>query len=89
MLKNPHLDSYRKFSHGRRAKINERPQCLLGSHVSRRLYDQIAQSAKYILILFFIIVHILSAHYHYAKFDNWFVIKLKKNKFANNLDLQT
>jgi len=40
------------------------------------------------LILFFIIVHILGAHYHYAKFDIDLLLN-KTIKFANNLDLQT
>ena len=78
MGKYSHLDSYRKFSHGRTAKINGGPQFPLGSHGIRRLYDQISQTSKSFFNIFFIIVHVLSAHYHYAKFHNDSLIN-KKN----------
>ena len=43
---------------------------------------------NHFLNISFIIVHVLSANYHYAKFHYDSLVN-KKNKFANNLDLQT
>ena len=41
-----------------------------------------------ILTIFFIIIHVLGAHYQYAKFHNDALIN-KQIRFANNPDLQT
>jgi len=77
MGKYPHLVSYRKFSHGNRAKINGGPQFLLGPNGNWRLYDQISQTSKLFFNIFFTIIHVLSAHYQYAKFHNDSLINKK------------
>ena len=43
---------------------------------------------NYFLKFFLTFIHVASAHYQYAKFYNDSLIN-KKNKFANNPDLQT
>jgi len=60
MGKYSHLDSYRKFSHGRTAKINGGPQFPLGPNGSRRLYDQISRTSKSFLKYFFSILFMYS-----------------------------
>ena len=88
MGKYPHLVSYRKFSNGNRVKINGGPQFPFEPNGNRRLYDQISQTSKLFFNIFFIFIHVVSAHYQYAKFYIDSLIN-KKIKFANNPDLQT
>ena len=68
--KNPHIDSYmyRKLSHGERAKINGGPHSPLGYMRQCAFMIKFHNLQNYFFILFFIIIHVLSAHYQYAKF---------------------